>query len=69
MQSISFFSLFQKGEKSVRITRAGVYLKFVLVQVIHATIKDSEHPYYIPSNLYKIDMPIDLKEKTRGTCH
>lgn len=88
-------------KKSVRITRAGVYLKPALVQVAHAAVKDLEHPYYKikyerilkrrgkkraiiaiarmiltaiyfmlkngeifnPSDLYKIDMPSDLKEK------
>lgn len=88
-------------KKSVRITRAGVYLKPALVQVAHAAVKDLEHPYYKikyeriqkrrgkkraiiaiarmiltaiyfmfktgeifnPSDLYKIDMPIDLKDK------
>lgn len=88
-------------KKSVRITRAGVYLKPALVQVAHAAVKDIEQPYYKikyehiqkrrgkkraiiaiarmiltaiyfmfkngetfnPSDLYKIDMPSDLKEK------
>ena len=33
-------------KKSVRISRAGVYLKPALVQVAHAAVKDKEHPYY-----------------------
>ena len=33
-------------KKSVRITRAGVYLKPALVQVAHAAVKSSESPYY-----------------------
>lgn len=33
-------------KKSVRITRAGVYLKPALVQVAHAAVKDLEQPYY-----------------------
>ena len=33
-------------KKSVRITRAGVYLKPALVEVAHAAVKDKEHPYY-----------------------
>lgn len=33
-------------KKSVRITRAGVYLKPYLVEAAHAAIKDKEHPYY-----------------------
>lgn len=33
-------------KKSVRITRAGVYLKPALVQVAHAAVKDKEQPYY-----------------------
>ena len=33
-------------KKSVRITRAGVYLKPALVQVAHAAVTDMEHPYY-----------------------
>lgn len=33
-------------KKSVRITRAGVYLKPALVQVAHAAVKDKENPYY-----------------------
>lgn len=33
-------------KKSVRISRAGVYLKPVLVQVAHAAVKDKEDPYY-----------------------
>lgn len=35
-------------KKSVKISRAGVYLKpcLVLVEVAHAAVKDKEHPYY-----------------------
>jgi len=33
-------------KKSVRITRAGVYLKPVLVQVAHAAVKAKDSPYY-----------------------
>ncbi len=33
-------------KKSVRISRAGVYLKPALVQVAHAAVKDKNHPYY-----------------------
>lgn len=33
-------------KKSVRITRAGVYLKPALVEVALAAVKDKEHPYY-----------------------
>ncbi len=33
-------------KKSVRITRAGVYLKPALVQVAHAAVKDTANPYY-----------------------
>lgn len=33
-------------KKSVRISRAGVYLKPALVQVAHAAVKDTNHPYY-----------------------
>ena len=33
-------------KKSVRITRAGVYLKPMLVQVAHAAVKDKNNPYY-----------------------
>lgn len=33
-------------KKSVRITRAGVYLKPALVQVAHAAVKSDESPYY-----------------------
>lgn len=33
-------------KKSVRISRAGVYLKPALVQVAHAAVKDNHHPYY-----------------------
>ena len=34
------------NKKSVRITRAGVYLKPALVQVAHASVKSSNSPYY-----------------------
>lgn len=88
-------------KKSVRITRAGVYLKPALVQVAHAAVKCTETTYYRdkyehiskrrgkkraiiaiarmiltaifqmistgevwnPTDLFKIDMPEDLKEK------
>lgn len=33
-------------KKSVRISRAGVYLKLALVQVAHAAVKDKLNPYY-----------------------
>ena len=33
-------------KKSVRISRAGVYLKPALVQVAHAAVKDKHSPYY-----------------------
>ena len=33
-------------KKSVRITRAGVYLKPALVQVAHAAVKSNSQPYY-----------------------
>ena len=33
-------------KKSVRITRAGVYLKPALVQVAHAAMKSNKSPYY-----------------------
>ena len=33
-------------EKSVRITRAGVYLKPALVQCAHAAVKSDKSPYY-----------------------
>ena len=33
-------------KKSVRITRAGVYLKPALVQIAHAAVKDKKTPYY-----------------------
>jgi transposase len=33
-------------KKSVRITRAGVYLKPALVQVAHAAVKSKDSPYY-----------------------
>ena len=90
-------------KKSVRITRAGVYLKPALVQVAHAAVKSDKSPYYKakyerimkrrgkkraiiaiarmilttvyhmlstgevwnPTDLYKIDMPVPLKEKQK----
>ena len=90
-------------KKSVRITRAGVYLKPALVQCAHAAVKSNITPYYKtkyerimkrrgkkraiiaiarmiltaifqmlshgevwnPCDLYKIDMPNDLKEKQK----
>lgn len=33
-------------KKSVRISRAGVYLKPMLVQVAHAAVKNQQNPYY-----------------------
>ncbi|SDH66837.1 Transposase IS116/IS110/IS902 family protein [Desulfosporosinus hippei DSM 8344] len=33
-------------KKSVRITRAGVYLKPALIQVAHAAVKSNDSPYY-----------------------
>jgi hypothetical protein len=33
-------------KKSVKITRAGVYLKPMLVQIAHAAVKDQKNPYY-----------------------
>ena len=33
-------------KKSVKISRAGVYLKPCLVEVAHCAIKDKENPYY-----------------------
>ena len=88
-------------KKSVRITRAGVYLKPALVQVAHAAVKATDNSYYRlkfeqiskrrgkkraiiaisrmiltavfqmmstgevwnPTDLFKVDMPEDLKEK------
>jgi len=90
-------------KKSVRITRAGVYLKPALVQVAHAAVKSSNSPYYKhkydqiskrrgkkraiiavarmiltavfsmlstgetwnPCDLFKIDMPEELREKQK----
>ena len=90
-------------KKSVRITRAGVYLKPALVQAAHAAVKSNESPYYKikyeqiskrrgkkraiiaiarmmltsiyhmfitgemfnPCDLYKIDMPQELKDKQK----
>jgi transposase len=91
-------------KKSVRITRAGVYLKPALVQCAHAAVKSETSPYYKqkyerimkrrgkkraiiaiarmiltavyqmlntgeawnPTDLYKVDMPITLKEKQKA---
>ena len=33
-------------KKSVRVSRAGVYLKPMLVQIAHAAVKDQKNPYY-----------------------
>ena len=33
-------------KKSVRITRAGVYLKPALVEIAHAAVKNKKNPYY-----------------------
>jgi transposase len=90
-------------KKSVRITRAGVYLKPALVQVAHAAVKSDKSPYYKnkyehiykrrgkkraiiaisrmiltaiyhmfttgeefnPCDLYKIDMPQEIKDKQK----
>ena len=90
-------------KKSVRITRAGVYLKPALVQVAHAAVKSKDDPYYRikyeriakrrgkkraiiaiarmiltaiyqmlstgevfnPCDLYKIDMPLELRDKQK----
>ena len=90
-------------KKSVRITRAGVYIKPALVQVAHAAVKSNKADYYKikyeriykrrgkkraiiavarmiltavfnmfttgevwnPADLFKIDMPQDLKEKQK----
>jgi len=87
-------------KKSVRITRAGIYLKPALVQVAHAAVKSNQSPYYKlkyeriakrrgkkraiiaiarmiltaiyhmfvtgeefnPCDLYKIDMPQEMKD-------
>ena len=91
-------------KKSVRITRAGVYLKPALVQCAHAAVKSKLSPYYNhkyerimkrrgkkraiiaiarmiltavfnmlstgemwnPCDLYKIDMPVELKGKQKS---
>ena len=88
-------------KKSVRITRAGVYLKPALVEAAHAAVKSTKTPYYKtkyekiakrrgkkraiiaiarmiltaifsmlstgecwnPIDLFKVDMPIELREK------
>ena len=90
-------------KKSVRITRAGVYLKPALVQVAHAAVKSKDNSYYRikyerifkrrgkkraiiaiarmiltavyhmlstgevfnPCDLYKVDMPIELRDKQK----
>lgn len=90
-------------KKSVRITRAGVYLKPALVQVAHAAVKSKDDSYYRikyeritkrrgkkraiiaiarmiltaiyhmfstgetfnPSDLYKVDMPLELCNKQK----
>ena len=90
-------------KKSVRITRAGVYLKPALVQVAHAAVKSEKSPYYKnkyeriykrrgkkraiiaiarmiltaiyhmfttgeefnPCDLYKVDMPQEMKDKQK----
>ena len=60
-------------KKSVRITRAGVYLKPALVQVAHAAVKSLTAVYHMlstgeswnPTDLYKIDMPEPLKNKQK----
>ena len=90
-------------KKSVRITRAGVYLKPALVQVAHAAVKSKDDPYYRikyeriakrrgkkraiiaiarmiltaiyhmfstgevfnPCDLYKVDMPPELRDKQK----
>ncbi len=91
-------------KKSIKITRAGVYLKPALVQCAHAAVKSDKSPYYKkkyeslvkrrgkkraiiaivrmilaaiyqmlssgeawnPSDLYKIDMPVNLLEKQKA---
>lgn len=88
-------------KKSVKITRAGVYLKPALVEAAHAAVQSTKSPYYKrkyekiakrrgkkraiiaiarmiltsiysmlstgecwnPTDLFKIDMPIELREK------
>ncbi len=90
-------------KKSVRITRAGIYLKPALVQCAHAAVKSDKSPYYKnkyerifkrrgkkraiiaiarmmltaiynmlatgetfnPCDLYKIDMPQEMKDKQK----
>ena len=90
-------------KKSVRITRAGVYLKLTLVQVAHAAVKCKDNSYYRikyeritkrrgkkraiiaiarmiltaiyhmfstgetfnPCDLYKVDMPMELRDKQK----
>lgn len=93
----------QVKKKSVRITRAGVYLKPALVQCAHAAVRSTTNTYYKdkcerlakrrgkkraiiaiarmiltavyhmlttgetwnPCDLYKIDMPQEMKEKQK----
>lgn len=90
-------------KKSVRITRAGVYLKPALVQIAHAAVKSKDDSYYRikyeritkrrgkkraiiaiarmiltaiynmfstgetfnPCDLYKVDMPLELRDKQK----
>ena len=33
-------------KKSVRISRAGVYLKPALVEIVHSAVKSTKSPYY-----------------------
>ena len=49
-------------KKSVRITRAGVYLKPALVQVAHAAVKSDKSPYY----QQKYDRIMKLRGKKRA---
>ena len=42
----TFILLYTGKKKSVRITRAGVYLKPALVQCAHAAVKSDKSPYY-----------------------
>jgi len=53
-------------KKSVRITRAGVYLKPALVEVAHAAVKDKKHPYYaikyaLLMRVYRVSGKFDCK--------
>ena len=90
-------------KKSVKISRAGIYLKPALVQCAHAAVKSDKSPYYKtkyerimkrrgkkraiiaiarmlltaiyqmvttgetwnPCDLYKVDMPLPLREKQK----